>query len=317
MSRSKLLQVTRAVEKEVKGSSGSNFNRGLNKNGPYKGGTQGSNRHGSDWVMVKGGSVGSTEGAKSGTSGPRNDKQAQGERRRAGPRDRGFTHLSYNELMERKQKGLCFKCGGPFHPMHQCPDKQLRVLIVDDEEDDEGEAKILAVEVGEEDEEVKGEMSLLELHHIAHENNQTMKFQGTIHGVELLILVDSGATHNFVSQRLVHQMDWPIDITPQMQVKLGNGVQIATQGVCKGLEVYIGDFKLSPNLHLFELGGIDVVLGIEWLKTLGNTVINWKQQVMSFWVNDKWVMLKGKGGCNDSLVALQTFLRKPKSKKEE
>lgn len=102
--------------------------------------------------------------------------------------------MSYNELMERKQKGLCFKCGGPFHPMHQCPEKQLRVLVVDDEEDGEEEAKILAVEVEDTEDEEKGEFSVLNLHHIAHETPHTIKFQGHIRGVEVLILVDSGAT---------------------------------------------------------------------------------------------------------------------------
>ncbi|MCH82511.1 retrotransposon gag protein [Trifolium medium] len=313
MSRTKLLQVTRAVEKEVKGSNGSNFSRGHKRGGGlYRSGSQGGNRNGSDWVMVKGGDRGVHGGVRSGVNGPKNDRQAHGDKKRSGPRDRGFTQLSYNELMERKQKGLCFKCGGAFHPMHQCPEKQLRVLVVDDEGDSEEEAKILAVEVGEEEEEDKGEMSVLELHHITHENHQTVKFQGSIHGVEVLILVDSGATHNFVPQKLVHQMDWPIETTPQMKVKLGDGFQMVTQGVCKGLEMFIGDFKLSPNLHLFELGGIDVVLGMEWLQTLGDTITNWKQQTMSFWQNQKWVTLRGKEGCRKSFVALQSIINKPR-----
>jgi hypothetical protein len=71
------------------------------------------------------------------------------------------------------------------------------VLVVDDECEEDGEAKVLAVEVGEEEDEEHGEMSILNLHHIAHENHQTMKFQGTIMGVEVLILVDSGAFTKF------------------------------------------------------------------------------------------------------------------------
>jgi hypothetical protein len=52
MSRTKLLQVTRAVEKEVKGKSGVGFNRGP-KNGPYRSGSQVGNKGGTDWFMVK------------------------------------------------------------------------------------------------------------------------------------------------------------------------------------------------------------------------------------------------------------------------
>ncbi|GAU50456.1 hypothetical protein TSUD_373220 [Trifolium subterraneum] len=308
MSRTKLLQVTRAVEKEVNGVGGSSFNHGP-KNGPYRMG----NKRGSDWVMVKNKEGGANSSVRNGLNV---DRQAQNDRRRGGPRDKGFTHLSYNELMERKKKGLCFKCGGPFHPTHQCPDKHLRVLVVDDECEEDGEAKVLAVEIEEGEDEEQGEISMLDLHHIAHENHQTMKFQGTIKGVEVLILVDSGASHNFISQSLVHHMDWPVEQTQQMRVKLGNGVQIEAQGRCKELEMYIGDYKLSPNLQLFELGGIDVVLGVEWLKTLGDTIINWKQHTMSFWEQGRWVTLGSKEGCKKHWVALQSVLEKPKPKKE-
>ncbi|MCH81106.1 RNA-directed DNA polymerase (Reverse transcriptase), partial [Trifolium medium] len=314
VSRLKLLQIARAVEMEVKGG-GLGLNRGF-RNGPGRS-SHSSGRNGPDWSMIKNKEGSNGGGAKSNSNGPRNDRQPHGgDRRRSGPRDRGFTHLSYNELMDRKQKGLCFKCGGPFHPMHQCPDKQLRLLVIEDEEEEEGEARVLAVEVEEEKEDEKGEMSVLDLHHIAHENHQTMKFQGTIYGVEVLILIDSGATHNFISQRLVHHMDWSVENTPQMQVKLGNGVQIAAQGRCKKLEMYIGDFKINQDVHLFELGGIDVVLGIEWLKTLGDTIINWKQQTMSFWSLGKWITLKNKEGCKKNSVALQSILGKPKPKRE-
>ncbi|PNX92424.1 retrotransposon-related protein [Trifolium pratense] len=307
MSRTKLMQVTRAVEKEIQGKSGTGLNRGpKHTNGSQK---FGSNRN--DWIFVRNKEAGGSGGVKSNNNGLRNEKNAQGDKRRSGSRDRGFNHLSYNELMERKQKGLCFKCGGPFHPMHQCPEKQLKVLIVDDEGEEE---EIIAVEVDEEEEEVKGGMSILNLHHIAHENHQTMKFQGTIHGVEVLILVDSGATHNFVSQKLVHQMDWLVDDTPHLNVKLGNGAQIDTQGVCRELEVCIDEFKIKPKLHLFELGGIDVVLGMEWLKTLGDTITNWRQQTMCFWWDKKWITLKGQGGCRSTAVALQSILSRPKPK---
>jgi hypothetical protein len=116
MSRAKLLQVTCAVEKEVRGSSGVEYNRGP-RIGPNRSNLQGGgSRSGSDWVIVKGREGGSGGGARS--NEPRNEKSAQGDGQRVGPRDRGFTHLSYNELMDRKKKGLCFKCKQPFHPMH-------------------------------------------------------------------------------------------------------------------------------------------------------------------------------------------------------
>jgi hypothetical protein len=105
MSRMKLLQVTCVVEKEVKGKSGVGLTRGP-KNGPYRVGSQVGSKGGSDWVMVK-----NREGGASGNmrNGPKHDRQVQGDRRRVGPRDRGFTHLSYNELLDRKKKRIMFQ----------------------------------------------------------------------------------------------------------------------------------------------------------------------------------------------------------------
>lgn len=209
INRTKLLQVIRAVEREVKGANGSSFSRGPKSGyGPTHNELPGK-KAGSDWVMIRGKDAGSNRGVKSRASGLRRYKQVQGDKKRNGPRDRGFKHLSYHELMERKPKGLCFKCGGPFHPMHQCSDKQLRVLVMEDDGDDKDETKLLAVEVDESEEEEEVEMSVLNLYHIAHKTHHTMKFQGSIQGVEVLILVDSRATHNFISKKLVHQMDWP------------------------------------------------------------------------------------------------------------
>jgi hypothetical protein len=72
--------------------------------------------------------------------------------------------------------------------------------VVDDEVNGGEEGDLLAVEIDEEEVEDNGEMSVLDLYHIALETHHTMKFQGSIHGVEVLILVDSGATYNFVSK---------------------------------------------------------------------------------------------------------------------
>jgi len=50
-----------------------------------------------------------------------------------GPRDRGVKHLSYNDLLVKRQKGLCFKCGGIYSPQHRCPEKHLKIMLADEE----------------------------------------------------------------------------------------------------------------------------------------------------------------------------------------
>ena len=43
--------------------------------------------------------------------------------------NRGTRNLSYQELMERRAKGLCFECGQNYSSMHQCLEKDLKLLV--------------------------------------------------------------------------------------------------------------------------------------------------------------------------------------------
>ncbi|CAH9145977.1 unnamed protein product [Cuscuta epithymum] len=46
-----------------------------------------------------------------------------------------FTRLPPKELAELRAKGLCFRCKKPFTPGHDCPFKQLRVMIAEEDEE--------------------------------------------------------------------------------------------------------------------------------------------------------------------------------------
>jgi hypothetical protein len=290
LGRSKLLQVTRAIEKEVEGRNGP----GRHKN-PQTG--YGSNRSsglgpnrgtGSDWVLVKGGREnGPVGGGRSNEKGVQGDRQAHGDRRGGVPRDRGYTQLSYNELMDRKQKNLCFKCKGPYSRTHQCPDKHLKVLVTDDDEGSEDEGKILAVEVSEEEEGVDGEMNVLSLFQLGQSKPQSIQLKGILQEVPIVILVDSGATHNFIDKRLVQKMGWPADNSKSMWIRLGDGSRVQSGGVCSNLSIDIEGVQVDIEAQLFDLGGMDLILGVDWLRTLGDIIMNWNSQSMSFWYNKK------------------------------
>ena len=63
-------------------------------------------------------------------------------RRNERGQERGTRHLSYQELMDRRAKGLCFKCGQNYSPMHQCPEKELKLLVWEPKEEGEQGEKV-------------------------------------------------------------------------------------------------------------------------------------------------------------------------------
>ncbi|KAI5423715.1 hypothetical protein KIW84_030077 [Lathyrus oleraceus] len=75
--------------------------------------------------------------------------------------DRVVKHLSYHENnIKRKQKGLCFKCGGLFHPRHQCLGEKIVSHDAEDDDTADGEALVLAVKT-EGNDSKEGEMSVM------------------------------------------------------------------------------------------------------------------------------------------------------------
>nr|KYP45665.1 hypothetical protein KK1_032780 [Cajanus cajan] len=218
------------------------------------------------------------------TNGPGpNSRLEGGGRNKIGQRDRGTKHLAYQDLLDRRQRGLCYKCGGPYGPLHQCPVKQLRLILVDDELQVECEKDEEKVEQRKEEDksESEGECSSIWLHGLEKERNQslnTMKLRGQVRGIPLFVLVDSGATHNFISKKLVEAMGWSWEPTKSMNILMGDGHKSETSGVCRGLRVETTAGEFTVDAFLFELGDIDMILGMSWLVSLGEMVVDWNKQ---------------------------------------
>ncbi|KAK6141787.1 hypothetical protein DH2020_024462 [Rehmannia glutinosa] len=51
--------------------------------------------------------------------------------------NRGVRQLSHADYLDLKAKGLCFKCREPYHPLHNCPTKSLRVMIAAERDGEE------------------------------------------------------------------------------------------------------------------------------------------------------------------------------------
>lgn len=109
----------------------------------------------------------------------------------------------------------------------------------------------------------------------------------------MIVMLDPGATHNFISLTTVQKLGIPVSNTKGFGVSLGNGVAIQGTWECKGLLLQLEGVDVVEDFLPFELGNSDMILGVQWLEKLGSVTTNWKSQVMKFNVGRKTVMLKG------------------------
>ena len=79
---------------------------------------------------------------------------------------------------------------------------------------------------------------------------------------------------------------------------VANCDRVCSPGVCLAIGVTIGDEAFSIDCFALDLGGFDLVLGVQWLRTLGPVVWDFGALAMSFWYNGwshHWTGIGSKG----------------------
>lgn len=142
--------------------------------------------HGADWLYVWDSKEASNE------PGPNLDSNQ--EKWRMTSKDRGVRHLSYKELLDRKQKELGYKCGQQFQLDHLCPNRQLRGMLMDTIEEGKMEVDVLVVTGVGDEVEIEWESSIMCLSGMISKKEwkpQRTKLRGKIKGVPIQVVVDS------------------------------------------------------------------------------------------------------------------------------
>ncbi|WVZ16833.1 hypothetical protein V8G54_009815 [Vigna mungo] len=173
------------------------------------------------------------------------------DRSSAADRNRGTKHLPYSKLMNRKAQGLCSRCGEKYHPLHRCTERQLRmVVLVDDETVNEaGEVVASEMREGEDDRTLEcGSMELfakVEAPWDGRNRPSTLRIKGSLNGVTLGVLIDSRASHNFISPHVVAALELEVDKRKMIGVRLGYRHRVSTVGKCEKLDVQLGEFSTT------------------------------------------------------------------------
>lgn len=87
------------------------------------------------------------------------------------------------------------------------------------------------------------------------------------------------------------------------------GVKVQGRGVINGVELKLQECTIHTSFLPLELGIADVILGVQWLDTLGETRVNWKLQTMKIKLEGEWVLLQGDMSLHSAAVSLKSIWR--------
>ncbi|XP_044500293.1 uncharacterized protein LOC123221524 [Mangifera indica] len=220
-------------------------------------------------------------------------------------REYNSRRLSDAEYRSKIEKGLCFRCDEKYTPGHRCRFRQLRVMVSCEDESEKDDEEGTEEEATEERE---LEASLNSSSTVGIDSPKTMKFAGTVRGKQVLVLLDSGATHNFISDRMVSELQIPIK-PAKFTVLLGDNRKVSGIGRCKDVELMVQGVRIVQDFLPFKLGGVDMILGIDWLSRLGEVKSNWGKQTMRFEWEGQKVELKGDVSLSKLESSVSTLLK--------
>jgi hypothetical protein len=63
---------------------------------------------------------------------------------------------------------------------------------------------------------------------------------------------------------------------------LANGGSMKCGRHCENVHLQIGDYHLKSHMFVIDMGGCDFVLGVDWLRTLGPILMDFKESTMQF-----------------------------------
>jgi len=107
---------------------------------------------------------------------------------------------------------------------------------------------------------------------------------GSIKGIPARILVDGGATHNFIDENLLWDsgiISLAKELPHQHYVLLPNGGRETSNLILPKARTHIGTYKENLTFYATRLQGFDAILGKEWLGE-ANPDINWKKNTIQF-----------------------------------
>lgn len=144
----------------------------------------------------------------------------------------------------------------------------------------------------------------------------TTKLWGMVNKSDLIVMIDSGATHNFISPSAVDKCRLNTTKESQLEVLLGTGVSVQGTGVCRGVQIMLPEMRFQADFVVLELGQVDIILGVQWLQTLGVCTVDWEKNEWSFVYEGQQITLRGDPMLHGPKVSLKSLTTEVTMQKE-
>jgi hypothetical protein len=203
--------------------------------------------------------------------------------------------LSQAEMEERRRLGLYFNCNEKFGRGHNRVCQRMFLIDFADVDD---------TDTGETADETTEEPIISVLAISGVRTKETMQLAISIGGASFRALLDSGSTHNFITEDAAARTNLTLAPRGGMRVTVANGERVACPGVYSDTPFVIEGEHFSADFYALPLAGYDIVLGTRWLASLGPILWDFSTLQMAFWHGGRPVRWQGIAGPASPFLAV-------------
>lgn len=137
---------------------------------------------------------------------------------------------------------------------------------------------------------------------------KTLHLRGSIQGHPLLILVDSGSSHTFLSSTIAEQLMGRSSLTKPMRVQVANGDQLSCIQEIHQAHWYIQDYEFVSDMKVLALPCYGLILGMDWLASSSPMRVDWARKWLSIPYAGASVLLQGESSLVPADTVVQVIL---------
>lgn len=191
------------------------------------------------------------------------------------------------------------KCGEKWGRNHKCPEKvALHVLeeVMEAVQPDTTTEEVsdTTTEDSSDEEQV---FALSNFVAAEVQGKKTIKLTGLVNNQQILIIIDSGSSCTFISEKAVDTLRLAVTKVPSVSVTVANGDTVCSDAQVSDFTWWSQGHTFTHSARVLKLSYFDMVLGVDWLEQFSPMWIHWKRKLLQFTHRGKWITLKGIKDC--------------------
>lgn len=137
----------------------------------------------------------------------------------------------------------------------------------------------------------------------------TMRFSGCVNGQQVQILLDGGSDDSFIQPRLARFLHLDVQPCAPFKVLVGNGSALQVEGIVTDFQIQVQGHVLKVPVYLLSIEGAEIILGADWLATLGSHIMNYKDLIIQFYADGKFVTIQGDKTAGPYMASIHQLYR--------